>query len=109
MEQISAADSRLAISMRVTWIAAFAAALFLITSASTEGQEPTILRPGYSEERSLVPGESHVYTISLNDGTAVLGEADQHGVDLVIDEFGPDGKLIRTVEPMARTDPSRST
>ena len=28
----------------------------------------------------------------------LLGEADQHGVDLVIDIFGPDGKLIRTVD-----------
>jgi hypothetical protein len=26
------------------------------------------------------------------------GEADQHGADLVIDIFGPDGKLIRTVD-----------
>jgi len=84
--------------MRVTWIAAFAATLLLITSASAQGQEPTKLSAGFNEERSLAPGENHGYTVSLDDGAAVLGEADQHGIDLVIDEFGPDGKLIRTVD-----------
>ena len=60
--------------------------------------DPTQLSPGFTEERSLGPNENHVYTISLDAGAAVLGEADQHGVDLVIDEFGPDEKLIRTVD-----------
>jgi hypothetical protein len=51
-----------------------------------------------NQERPLGPGESHVYTITLQVGAGVLGEADQHGIDLVIDIFGPDGKLIRTVD-----------
>lgn len=84
--------------MRHTWIVAFAAATLVFTSASAEGQESRKLSAGFNEERSLAPGENHVYTISLDDGAAVLGEADQHGIDLVIDEFGPDGKLIRTVD-----------
>jgi enterochelin esterase-like enzyme len=84
--------------MRPTWIAASAAAIFFPTSSSAEAQEPTKLSPGFTQERSLAPNENHVYTVSLDQGAAVLGEADQHGVDLVIDEFGPDGKLIRTVD-----------
>ncbi len=84
--------------MRFLWITAFVAAIFLIPSACTNGQEPRKLSPDFFEERSLSPGESHIYIISLDDGTAVFGEATQHGVDLVIDEFGPDGKLIRTVD-----------
>lgn len=84
--------------MRLTWIASFAATILLFTSASAEGQEPSKLSAGFNEERSLAPGENHVYTVSMDDGAAVLGEADQHGVDLVIDEFGPEGKLIRTVD-----------
>ena len=84
--------------MRLTWIAPFAAATFVFTSVSAEGQEPRKMSPGLTEERILVPGENHCYVVSLDDGAAVLGEADQHGVDLVIDEFGPDGKLIRTVD-----------
>jgi enterochelin esterase-like enzyme len=84
--------------MRLTGIAAFAAATVLLASASAKGQEPRRLSPGFTEDRSLSTGENHVYVISLDDGAAVLGEADQHGVDLVIDEFSPDGKLIRTVD-----------
>jgi enterochelin esterase family protein len=91
-------DRRPAISMRFTWITAIVAAFLLITSAPTNGQEPQKLSTGFTKERLLSPGESHIYTISLDDGTAILGEATQHGVDLVIDEFGPDGKLIRTMD-----------
>lgn len=42
--------------------------------------------------------------MSLKEGEAVLGEADQHGVDLVIDIFGPAGKLIRTVDSPTGTE-----
>jgi enterochelin esterase-like enzyme len=84
--------------MRPTWIAAFAAAIFFSTSSAAEAQEPTKLSPGFTQERSLAPNENHVYIVSLDQGAAVLGEADQHGVDLVIDEYGPDGNLIRTVD-----------
>jgi hypothetical protein len=34
----------------------------------------------------------------LQEGEALTGEADQHGVDLVIDVYGPDGKPIRTLD-----------
>jgi enterochelin esterase-like enzyme len=78
------------------WIA-FAAAIFFSTFPA-HAQQPTRLRAGFTEERTLGPSENHEYTITLDEGAAVLGEADQHGVDLVIDEFGPDGKLIRTVD-----------
>jgi enterochelin esterase-like enzyme len=84
--------------MRLRWIAAFAAATAVLASTSATGQEPRKLSPGLTEERSLAPGENHVYVVWLEVGAAILGEADQHGIDLVIDEFGPDGKLIRTVD-----------
>ncbi len=84
--------------MRVHSIAAFAAAILLYGSASAVGQEPRNLTAGFNEERTLGPGGDHVYTVTLEDGAAILGEADQHGVDLVIDMFAPDGKLIRTVD-----------
>ncbi len=84
--------------MRAAWITAFGAAILFLDPSPAEAQEPTKLSPGFTEERSLGPSENHVYTVSLDAGAAVLGKADQHGVDLVIDEFGPDGKLIRTVD-----------
>jgi enterochelin esterase-like enzyme len=79
-------------------IAALVAAIFLCGSLSAVGQEPKNLTAGFREERTLGRGENHVYTVDLESGAAILGEADQHGVDLVIDMFGPDGKLIRTVD-----------
>jgi enterochelin esterase-like enzyme len=77
---------------------AFAAATLLFTSASADTYKPTKLSAGFTEQRTLAPGENHAYTVSLDEGAAILGAADQQGVDLVIDEFGPDGKLIRTVD-----------
>ena len=68
------------------------------TPVLARAQEPQALASGLNQERSLSPGENHVYTITLDEGSAILGEADQHGIDLVIDIFGPDGKLIRTVD-----------
>src|ERR1700733_8971609 len=62
------------------------------------GQEVLELNPGLNLERTLGPSDNHVYTVSLAEGAAILGEADQHGVDLVIDQFDPDGKLLMTVD-----------
>lgn len=74
----SAADWRLAITMRPRWITALAATILFSTSSSAEAREPTKLSPGFTQERSLAPSENHVYTLSLDQGAAVLGEADQH-------------------------------
>jgi enterochelin esterase family protein len=87
-----------AMRTRTNWIAAFAAAIFLYASTPANCQQPTPLTPGFTQERTLGGGDNHVYTVKLESGAAVLGEADQHGVDLVIDMFGPDGNLIRTVD-----------
>jgi pimeloyl-ACP methyl ester carboxylesterase len=83
---------------RITYIAAFAAAMLYWMAPAAYAQEPQPLTSGLNHERTLGPGENHVYTITLQEGAAVLGEADQHGADLAIDIFGPDGKLIRTVD-----------
>lgn len=84
--------------MPVRWIATFAAAILLSSCLSAVGQETRNLTAGFTEERILGPNEAHVYTVTLEDGAAILGEADQHGIDLVIDMFGPDGELLRTVD-----------
>lgn len=84
--------------MRNALISTIAAAMALYGSVAAGGQEPTKLIVGFNQERFLGGGEKHAYVISLKEGEAILGEADQHGVDLVIDEFDPDGKLIRTVD-----------
>src|SRR5579859_1832677 len=85
------------VAPRTAYIAALAAAMFCMALAAG-AQEAQPLTSGLYQERTLGPGESHVYTIALQEGAGVLGEADQHGIDLVIDVLGPDGKLIRTVD-----------
>lgn len=83
---------------RVTGMAVLAVGILFLTSAAVRAQEPQTLVTGLKEERTLGPGDNHVYIITLQEGAAVIGEADQHGVDLVIDVYGPDGKLIHTVD-----------
>jgi len=84
--------------MRIAYISALVTAMPFCSSALASAQEPIKLAPGFTQERRLGAGDNHSYTVALTEGAAVLGEAVQHGVDLVIDEFGPDGKLIRTVD-----------
>ena len=92
------------LKIRIVWIATFAAAMLSWTSTTVHAQEPQALIPGLNVERTLGPKENHVYTITLQEGTAIIGEADQHGIDLVIDIFGPDAKLIRTVDSSDGTE-----
>lgn len=75
-----------------------ASAVAFWTSSAVSAQEPEALARGLKEERTLGPGENHAYAITLQEGAAVIGEVDQHGVDLVIDVYGPGRKLIRTVD-----------
>ena len=56
------------------------------------------LGAGFLQERMLGPTEKHVYPVDMEEGTAVLGAVDQHGIDLVVDILGPDGKLVRSVD-----------
>jgi enterochelin esterase-like enzyme len=70
----------------------------LCTTTAIFAQEPVPLVPGLNKECTLGPSEKHLYVINLQEGAAVIGAAVQHGVDLVIDVFGPNGTLIRTVD-----------
>src|SRR5258708_3952657 len=83
---------------RSTYIAVLAVAMFFWTAPAAHAQEAQPLTSGLNQERTLGPGDNHVYTVTLQEGAGLVGEADQHGIDLVIDIFGPDGKLIRTVD-----------
>src|SRR4029434_7136254 len=82
---------------RIRWIAVLMFAAILSISSAARAQEQSLV-VGFNVGRTLSVGENHIYTITLQDGTAVIGGADQHDIDLVIDIFGPDGKLIRTVD-----------
>ena len=73
-------------------------ALLLLSGISNGEESPVAVTTGYRLERSLAPGDSHVYTAQLNKGWAIDAEADQEGVDLKVDIYDPTGKLINTVD-----------
>src|ERR1051326_973289 len=58
----------------------------------------TVLTPGMSLERALGPADEHVYTVEMQSGMAITGEADQDGVDLVVDIYGPDGNRLKQID-----------
>ena len=66
--------------------------------ATAQAQEPTTLVAGLNIERTLGTGETHIYTVTLEEGAGVIGQADQRGVDLAIDILDPDGNLLRSVD-----------
>ncbi|HJT17468.1 MAG TPA: alpha/beta hydrolase-fold protein [Thermoanaerobaculia bacterium] len=53
---------------------------------------------GMHLERELGPADEHTYTAQLSAGSGVVGEADQEGVDLVVDVIDPDGKELKTLD-----------
>lgn len=76
------------------------------TISTARAQEATPLVAGLNIERTLGPGENHIYTVTLQEGAAIVGEAEQRGVDLAIDILDPDGRLIRSVDsPNGREGP----
>jgi enterochelin esterase-like enzyme len=78
--------------------AKFGLVILLASMAGWSQENPTPLTLGMHLERMLGPSDEHVYTAQMGVGSAIIGEADQQGVDLVIDIYGPDGKQITEVD-----------
>src|SRR5579872_3356734 len=58
----------------------------------------TTLLSGMRLERDLGPADQHTYTLELIAGGGLVAEADQNGVDLVVDVIDPDGKKLKTID-----------
>lgn len=86
---------------RIPWVALSAVSILFLISPFARGQESQPLSSGLSVERSLGTSERHVYTVSLEDGAAIIGHIEKHGVDLAIEVFGPEGNLISTLHSNA--------
>src|SRR5262249_18540398 len=73
-----------------------------IASASISGQ--TVLSRGSNFEESIKPGVSHTYTLRLTQGESANFVVHQEGVDLVVELYAPNGKLIDSIDsPNGRT------
>jgi enterochelin esterase family protein len=53
---------------------------------------------GTKIERTLAPPDQHVYTAQLKNGAAIIAEADQEGIDLLIEVYGPDGRQVTRLD-----------
>jgi erythromycin esterase len=56
------------------------------------------LRPGTPIEREIKPGETHRYSVSLEQGQFLGAVVIQRGIDLVIDVIDPSGKKLSEVD-----------
>jgi enterochelin esterase-like enzyme len=66
----------------------------------------TQLNAGMAMARALQATDEHVYTAQLESGAAIFGQADQQGIDLVIDVYAPDGEqLMRLDTPNGSSGP----
>ena len=65
---------------------------------------PTSLQPGTPIERNLAGGQSHSYTISLEEDQFLQVTVDQHGIDVVVRVFSPTGRRLSEVDTANGTE-----
>ena len=69
----------------------FAAASFVLPQLPNAN---TPLQSGNPIERTLGPGQSHNYTVNLDEGQFLQLVVDQRGIDVVVRVFSPSGKRL---------------
>jgi CHAT domain-containing protein/tetratricopeptide (TPR) repeat protein len=67
-------------------------------SARPAADRSLALAPGVRPEARLAGGESHSYGFVLPAGSFLDLTVEQHGIDIVVRLYGPDGKLVTTVD-----------
>ncbi|MEP6570409.1 MAG: hypothetical protein ABJC10_11610 [Acidobacteriota bacterium] len=65
-----------------------------LSGDAAKAQETSSLQTGVSLERTLAPGQSQSFTINLEKDQFVQLVVDQHGIDVVVRAFSPEGKSL---------------
>ena len=79
--------------------------VFLFGVHAANAQDgPTSLQPGTPIERSLAAGQSHSYTISLEQDQFLQLVVDQRGIDVVVRVFSPAGRRLGEFDSPNGTD-----
>lgn len=87
------------------FFALIGAVLFPATQASTPDR-PIRLTPGATIARMLGPGEAREAILRLRGGESADIVVTQDGVDVVVEVFGPDGRLLDAIDsPNGRQGP----
>ena len=67
----------------------------LLPFEPAEGQsKSTSLQPGVTIENALASGQSHSFTINLEEDQFLQLVVDQHGIDVIVRVFSPEGKSL---------------
>ena len=66
----------------------------LLSGAPAKGQGPASLQPGIPIERTLASGQSHSFSINLEQDQFLQLAVDQHGIDVIVRVFSPAGKSL---------------
>src|SRR2546423_8955876 len=61
-------------------------------------QQVRPLEVGKRIEREMKGSETHAYRLTLTAGQLLHAVVDQHGIDVVVSLFGPDGKQVVEVD-----------
>ena len=74
----------------------FSVALLLASFALVAAQaaNPTALQVGTPIERTLAGGQSHNYSITLDQNQSLQLVVDQHGIDVIVRVFSPAGRKL---------------
>lgn len=65
---------------------------------SAQNNNGTTLIAGEKIDKTISALDKHTYTVELENGMAVIGEVLQKEIDLVIDIYRPNGKLLKQID-----------
>lgn len=72
--------------------------LFVYCSAFAQTNKEKTLIVDEIINKTISSKEKHIYTVELENGMAILGKVTQKGIDLVIDVYKPNGKLLKQID-----------
>ena len=82
----------------------------LLATTSRAQTPPPLLERGHPVEGTLAPGDLHRYRVALDSGEVLRAVVEQHGVDVVITAFAPDGSRLGEFDsPNGREGPEPVT
>lgn len=68
--------------------------LFICVFLTANAQGPTTLQLGTPIERTLKPGQTQEFTLTLEENTFVQLVVEQRGIDATVKVFAPNGKIL---------------
>src|SRR5207245_2973303 len=79
---------------------------FLLTTERVSAQTATtsLLQPGMPIERTLAAGQSHSYTVNVEQGQLLQLVVDQRGIDVIVRVFSPAGRRLGEFDSPNGTD-----